>query len=298
MSAAPLRQISITTSPEAEEAVVELLQRRFNSPPAALYDRVRDETIVSVYLREGEEWKPSHRAALKRDLVFLEECGLDVGPGTVRVIKVPHENWAESWKKHFSPLEIGSRLLIKPSWSRKKPKAGQALVVLDPGLSFGTGRHATTSFCLNALVEAREEGKEQAFLDIGCGSGILSICAAKIGYRPVDAFDVDPEAVRVCRGNAESNDVADLVDVREQDLETASATSRRKYHVVCANLMYDLLLGERERIVGRVRAGGILALAGILTERYAEVRDHYQAAGMTEVSTLVDGEWQSGAFRK
>lgn len=298
MSAAPLRQISIITSPEAEEAVVELLQRRLNSPPAALYDRVLDETVVSVYLREGEEWKPSMRATLKRDVAFLRECGLDVGPGTVRVIRVPHENWAESWKKHFKPLEIGSKLLIKPSWSRKKPKADQALVVLDPGLSFGTGRHATTSFCLNTLVEAREEESEQSFLDIGCGSGILSVCAAKIGYRPVDAFDVDPEAVRVCLGNAESNDVADLVDVRQQDLETAAATSRRKYHVVCANLMYDLLLAESERIIARLRKGGTLALAGILTERYPEVRDHYEAAGLKEVSTLVDGEWQSGAFVK
>ena len=298
MSAAPLRQISITTSPEAEEAVVELLQRRFNSPPASLYDRVLDETVVSVYLREGEEWKPSMRSVLKRDLAFLKECGLDIGPGTVRVIKVPHENWAESWKKHFKPLEIGSKLLIKPSWSRKQPKAGQALVVLDPGLSFGTGRHATTSFCLKTLVEARREESDQSFLDIGCGSGILSICAAKIGYQPVDAFDVDPEAVRVCRGNAESNGIVDLVDVREQDLETASAASRRKYHVVCANLMYDLLLAERERIVARVRKGGTLALAGILTERYAEVRDHYLAAGLKELDTLVDGEWQSGAFLK
>jgi ribosomal protein L11 methyltransferase len=296
MSAAPLRQISITTSPEAEEAVVELLQRRFNSPPASLYDRVLDETVVSVYLREGEEWKPSMRSVLKRDLAFLEECGLDIGPGTVRVIKVPHENWAESWKKHFKPLEIGPGLLIKPSWSRKKPKEGQALVVLDPGLSFGTGRHATTSFCLNALVEARKEGEEQAFLDIGCGSGILSICAAKMGYRPVAAFDVDPEAVRVCRGNAEMNGVAGLLSVKEQDLETASASGRRKYHVVCANLMYDLLLAERDRIIARLRKGGVLALAGILTERYAEVRDHYQAAGLEEVATRIDGEWQSGSF--
>ncbi len=298
MSAAPLRQISIITSPEAEEAVIELLRRRFDSSPAALYDRVTDETIVSVYLREGEEWKPSTRATLKRDLAFLKECGLDIGPGTVRVIKVPHENWAESWKKHFKPLEIGGKLLIKPSWSRKQPKPGQALVTLDPGLSFGTGRHATTSFCLHALVEARKEGEAQSFLDIGCGSGILSICAARIGYSPVDAFDVDPEAVRVCLANAEVNGVRDGVQVKEQDLATASASSRRKYDVVCANLMYDLLLAERERIVARVRKGGTLALAGILAERYAEVRDHYEAAELKEISNLEDGEWQSGAFVK
>lgn len=298
MSHQPLRQISIITSPEAEEAVIEAMQRRFDSAPAALFNRVTGETVVSVYLRESSEWKPSMRAALKRDLSFIRECGLDIGPGKVRVFKVPHENWAESWKKHFKPLEIGATLLIKPSWSRKKPKANQALVVLDPGLSFGTGKHATTSFCLHELARARTGDKPQSFLDIGSGSGILSISAAKLGYDPVHAFDVDPEAVRVCRSNAALNKVDHLVEATEQDLATASRRSRKRYDVVCANLMYDLLLAERDRIVDRVRKGGLLALAGILTERYAEVREAYCEVGLAEVSTLIDGEWQSGSFSK
>lgn len=298
MSHKPLRQISIITSPEAEEAVIEAMQRRFDSPPAALFDRVTGETIVSVYLRESSEWKPSMRAALKRDLSFIRDCGLDIGPGTIRIIKVPHENWAESWKKHFKPIEIGRNLLIKPSWSRKKPKANQAMVVLDPGLSFGTGRHATTSFCLHQLAKVRVEGLSQSFLDMGSGSGILSISAAKLGYSPVHAFDVDPEAVRVCRANVEANEVGHLVEVSEQDLSEASKRSRKRYDMVCANLMYDLLLLERDRIVDRVRKGGCLALAGILTERYGDVRAAYAAAGMTEMATLIEGEWQSGAFAK
>jgi len=298
MSRKPLRQISINTSAEAEEAVIEALKRRFDSEPSALFNHVTGETIVSVYLGDSVEWKPSMRATLKRDLSFIRECGLDIGPGTIRIFRLPHENWAESWKKHFKPLEIGSKLLIKPSWSRKKPKSNQALVVLDPGLSFGTGRHATTSFCLHELARAREEGKSQSLLDIGSGSGILSISAAKLGYKPVHAFDVDPEAVRVCRANAELNDVDQLMEASEQDLASASRRSRKRYDVVCANLMYDLLLAERDRIVDRVRKGGLLALAGILTERYEDVRKAYVAAGLTEVSTLIEGEWQSGSFSK
>ena len=127
----------------------------------------------------------------------------------MRLNKVPPEDWAESWKRHFKPIEIGGDLLILPSWSKRKPKTGQAVVVLDPGLSFGTGQHATTSFCLNEIVKLRRSSKasELSLLDGGTGSGILAIAAAKLGYKPVEAFDFDPVSVRVARANATSNGV-------------------------------------------------------------------------------------------
>ena len=136
------------------------------------------------------------------------------------------EDWAESWKRHFKPIEIGDALLVKPSWSKRRPRKNQAVVILDPGLSFGTGQHPTTAFCLREIVRlklAKERGRLarefktrhhadepsalQSFLDIGTGSGILAIAAAKLGYQPVHAFDFDAEAVRIARANARANRV-------------------------------------------------------------------------------------------
>src|SRR5439155_23112501 len=117
----------------------------------------------------------------------------------------------------------GLALLLKPSWSRCRARRGQAVVVLDPGLSFGTGQHPTTRFCLEQIVARRTQDRGQSFLDMGTGSGILAIAAAKLGYHPVAAFDVDAHAVRIARANARKNGVADTLHPRRQDLRQLPA---------------------------------------------------------------------------
>src|ERR1051326_5781735 len=144
-------------------------------------------------------------ARLRQELRRLAECGLAISPGRISVEKLRRGDWGESWERHFRPIEIGSALLLKPSWSRTKPKKTQAEVVLDPGLSFGTGQHPTTRFCLEQIVAFHSPNKPQSFLDLGTGSGILAIAAAKLGYRPVLALDVDPQAIRTARANARRN---------------------------------------------------------------------------------------------
>ena len=136
----------------------------------------------------------------------------------VVIKKLRRENWAESWKRHFKPMEIGGALLIKPGWSRRRARPGQRVVVLDPGLSFGTGHHATTAFAWNNWPPAAAPAR-QSFLDMGTGSGILAIAAAKLGYSPVQAFDFDPEAIRVSRANARRETACkNRVRPRRQDL--------------------------------------------------------------------------------
>jgi ribosomal protein L11 methyltransferase len=194
-------------------------------------------------------------------------------------------------------MAIGGALLIRPSWSRRRARAGQAEVVLDPGLSFGTGQHATTGFCLRELVKHRPRGGEaRAFLDVGMGSGILAISAAKLGYVPVEAFDFDPEAVRVARENARQNGIARAVRIARRDLTKISRSSRRCYDVVCANLIFDLLIAERSRVLSRVKPGGVLVLAGILATQFERVVAAYAECGMRLVATKVEKEWQSGSF--
>jgi len=212
--------------------------------------------------------------------------------------KLRHEDWAESWKRHFKPLEIGARLLVKPSWSQRAPRPGQALVVLDPGLSFGTGQHPTTSFCLRQVATFRKPETAQSCLDIGTGSGILAIAAAKLGYTPVRAFDFDPEAIRVARQNARSNEVANLIRLTQDDVTLPPRQRAAAFDLVCANLLADLLCRALPQITARVAPGGRLVIAGILQREFASVRRSYEAAGWRLVATRVKNEWQSGAFER
>ena len=152
----PLTKISLATTLEAEEAVAELWLRVLGQTPSTYTDAETGETTVSTYLERPAHWNAAARAELKAGLALLAECGLNVGLGKITATKVRREDWAESWKRHFKPLAIGDALLIKPSWEKVKPRRGQVVVILDPGLSFGTGHHATTSFCLRQLVAVRE----------------------------------------------------------------------------------------------------------------------------------------------
>jgi len=296
MKSAPLTQVSIATSREAEEAVAELLLRVFGQTPSTYFDAETGETTVSTYLEKPAQWSTAARAKLRSGLAALAECGIDIGPGEISASRVRREDWAESWKRHFKPLVIGDALLIKPSWVKQKPRKGQAVVILDPGLSFGTGHHATTGFCLKQLVATRKVGLKQSFLDIGTGSGILAIAAAKLGYAPVRCFDFDPESVRVAKANAAQNEVAQLVRPVRHDLTKLPLASATRYDVVCANLIFDLLIAERDRILNRLRPDGVLVLAGILETQFARVKRAYQQAGWKLVATEVEKEWQSGAF--
>lgn len=255
MNKRPLQQISVETSLEAEEAVVELLARLFALPTAVWTNEETRLSDVSVFIQKRGIWNSKRRAELQAGLKQIQASGLNPGAGTISVRRLARKDWSESWKRHFKPISVGSRLLVKPSWIKRKPRKGQAVVVLDPGLSFGTGNHPTTSFCLRELVECRATEAKQSFWDVGTGSGILAIAAAKLGYCPVVAIDFDPESVRVAGENTRKNGVANLIRLRRQDITKLPESASRKYHVICANLISNLLLAERERIVNRLRPG-------------------------------------------
>ncbi len=296
MKAKSLLQISVVTSLEAEEAVADLLGRLFTRSAVVYINEETRKAVASVYCERTSEWSAGRRTALRAGLREICASGLDVGPATISARRVAREDWAESWKRHFKPIAIGSRLLIKPSWIKRRPRKGQAVVVLDPGLSFGTGNHPTTAFCLRELVERRDPGRPQAFWDVGTGSGILAIAAAKLGYSPVNAIDFDPEAIRVAEVNARLNAVSKRLCLRRQDIGRLPERGRGMYHLICANLISNLLLKEREKLVSRLRKDGTLVLAGILKTEFAEVRRAYEKRGLRFVRSQVEGEWESGVF--
>lgn len=292
----PLWKIFAVTTPEAEEAISESLANLFGSAVNAHVDFRTGKTTVSIFV----ESRPAAFARIQRDwrltLAKLKSFGLNTGAAVLRAKPIRRENWAESWKRHFKPLEIGDALLVKPSWIKRKPKSGQAVVVLDPGLSFGTGQHATTSYCLKELVRRRKSGASQSFLDIGTGSGILAIAAAKLGYTPIHAFDFDPESVRVARANAKLNRVEAKLRITRGDLTRMPAHPAPRCEVVCANLISTLLIAERRRIVARVKPGGFLVVAGILKIEFHLVQAAFEALGLRLVASKREKEWASGTF--
>src|SRR5262245_33188207 len=284
-------QISVLTTFEAEEPVAALLERVFGGT-AAIYTNVeKGQIVVTLYARTPVKVLKEGQSDLERGLDELRKLGLEVGSGEISVRKVAREDWSESWKKYFKTIRIGSSLLIRPSWSKDKVRPGQAVVVLDPGLSFGTGQHATTSFCLKELVASCRKSKAPlSMLDVGCGSGILAISAAKLGCSPVDAFDFDPVAVRVARKNCRSNHVDSKVRVQKKDLTKLPLQSRGKYNMICANLISDLLISERDKLLNRLTANGTIVLAGILESEFAKVRKGYEEAGLSLIKSQVERE--------
>jgi ribosomal protein L11 methyltransferase len=317
---------SVITTREAEDAVTELLAKLVAPSPSVYTDADTGTTTVSVYSITGPASVAQTKRILRLGLNNIKSCGLNIGPSRITIQKLPPENWADSWKRHFPPLEIGEALLVKPSWSKRQRRKGQALVVLDPGLSFGTGQHPTTEFCLRELVRAERgrlpsaaQGRQsrlykfqpadssarattgnrsRSFLDMGTGSGILAISAVKLGYAPVHAFDFDPQSVRVAKANATTNRIGRKILLTRADLTQLPRRRAKQYDVVCANLLADLLIAERDRILARVKPDGVLVVAGILKREFQEVQTAYETVGWRLAASKTQKEWRSGTFAR
>jgi ribosomal protein L11 methyltransferase len=298
----PLWKVSVATTLEAEDAIAEILGEIFHYPASSFFDLGKKTNRVTVFLSQAVQSQSLKE--LRQGLNCVKDCGLNIGPGKISIRKIRQEDWAESWKRHFKPIEIGGALLVKPSWSRKRPHAGQAVVILDPGLSFGTGQHPTTGYCLEEIVRysgaKRRRGDSlkngQSFLDIGTGSSILAIVAAKLEYTCIRAFDFDSEAVRVARANARANRVINKIKITHGDVAKLPIKPKERFDVICANLISDLLVKERKRIIAQLNPRGVLVLAGILKTEFSEVRRAYEKLGLKLISTRSRKEWRSGSF--
>jgi ribosomal protein L11 methyltransferase len=264
-----------------------------NEDATAVWFEETFQQIPSVYIdaRTGSRTMTTYSSA--------RPSGLICPSGRLQVRKLDPD-WKESWKKHFKPIEVGDALLIKPSWSKKQARKGQKVIVLDPGLSFGTGQHATTSFCLEEIVRLKESASSprrlQSFLDIGTGSGILAIAAAKMGYAPVYAIDYDADAVRIAKENAKRNRVEHKVRFEHRDLTQLELRHFPECDLIAANLIYDMLCAEAKRITSWMKPGGNLILAGILREQFSKVRGTYERFHLKVVRSKMHNEWRSGTM--
>ena len=221
---------------------------------------------------------------------------LGVRISAIEPFELKKEDWAEVWKKYFDVIPVSETLVIKPSWLDVERKPGMAVVEIDPGMSFGTGQHATTYYCLKTIDRLAGKPGVKSMLAAGCGSGILTIAAALRGYDPVDAFDNDPDAVRIAAENLALNRIGTVSPV----VGDAAVWQGRaeQYDLVCANILGHLLVAFRNNIVSWVRPGGYLTLAGILSTEFDGVAAAFIELGFEELDRETLREWTSGLFRK
>jgi ribosomal protein L11 methyltransferase len=206
------------------------------------------------------------------------------------------QDWQEAWKHHFKPLEIGQNLRICPPWEAGKTGSERKEVVINPGLSFGTGNHFSTRFCLEMIDHLSTHPRADGFLDIGTGSGILAIAAAKLGFTGIQAMDNDPVAVEQARLNAAANEVSDQITLFSGDLFTLAAATDGQCGTVCANILSSVLI----QAAGTLWAltGKALILAGIREEEADTVAEAFTALGGRESVRDGDGEWAGLLFRR
>lgn len=281
---APLTVVSATVPRESVDALIEALSE--GDICASSWDDVEQaQSRLSIFLADA-----SAAPGVSQALVAAGRTeGLELHPATDLL---PEQDWAESWKRFFRVQRVSERIVIRPSWEAYEAQPGDVVVDLDPGMSFGTGNHATTQACLVFLDQLALADVGRSVLDMGCGSGILAIAARKLGFVEVAAFDNDPDAVAIARENAADNSVGVVFEVCDL------AQNTRQADVVVANILAPVLIDHAGVIVASVKPGntGALILSGILDTQYAAVRAAFEAQGFAETRSLLIGEWRSGLF--
>jgi ribosomal protein L11 methyltransferase len=250
---------------------------------------VRQAWLVGIFAEEAEA-----KARAVELVPLLAAVGVTLGEPVVRLL--PDQDWRDSYKAHFKASQFG-RLHWVPVWEREKfqPGAGEVVIWLDPGLAFGTGNHETTRLCCERLVVLAEKADtniaDWRVIDAGCGSGILALSAAKLGFKHVAGFDNDPEAVRVSGENAELNGLTGAVEFFTGDLVSGLAGGRQG-EVVLANIQADVLMRFVGELTGAVAPGGTLVLSGILAIELEKVKAVFAAAVPAwTLESRVMGEW-------
>ena len=214
------------------------------------------------------------------------ELPFDVGTLKCDIKTVHDQDWSENWKKYYKPFRAGKHLVVKPSWEHYEAQPGDRVIEIDPGMAFGTGTHETTFMCMEQLEKYITPGCRA--IDVGCGSGILGLAAAKLGASDVLAIDLDELAVKVAAENTEKNGLSDIVRVAHGDL---LEKRDEKADVIVANIIADVICYLCGPVKKHLLEGGTFICSGIIKEREDDVQHALAAAGYTVCNRLAKGEW-------
>ncbi|MBI4792208.1 MAG: 50S ribosomal protein L11 methyltransferase [Deltaproteobacteria bacterium] len=247
-----------------------------------------DSTTVTAYL-DRDDGTPANREKIRS---FLEQlCGR---PPEIRFEEIIEEDWGLNWKKHFKPVRVSSRIIVKPTWEAYQAATGEIVIEIDPGLAFGTGLHASTRLALQLIDAAfADDTPPVTVLDVGTGTGILGIAAALFGAAAVTGIDNDPDAVVCAEKNVAQNRINHVMAVSGTDLQAQTGP----FDLVVANITSDVLTLLAPLLAGRIAPAGKLILAGILAgQQGREIEQTFAALGLTLLQSPVDGEWQAFLF--
>jgi ribosomal protein L11 methyltransferase len=252
--------------------------------------------VVRAFFR-AEDFGSWQQNELQSYLSRLREH--ELYPLGLEVRQAAEDDWAEAWKVHFKPVKVTDHLVIRPPWEDYEPGPGETVVIIYPGMAFGTGRHPTTLLCLQALEQVWEHmaplGSQGAWqvLDVGTGTGILALAAARLGAK-VLAIDVDPEAVAAAHENVRLNALEDLIWVETTPINAL----RQQFAVILANLTGPDLGHWAEALAGRTLPGGVLIISGFLTQDRPTVAARFSQYGLTEAGHLTQEEWSALILRR
>lgn len=242
-----------------------------------------DKTIASISVFIPCEKSPTEAMAFIHDR--MSDSGIE---GKIEVIGVNEDDWANAWKAYYKPIRIGKHMVIVPAWEKFEPKEDDIVVRMDPGMAFGTGTHETTRLVIELLEKYVKKGDRM--LDVGTGSGILAICASKLGASECRAYDIDPVAVRVARENVKDSGLTNIkCDV--SDLLRGVDRTGGEYDIITANIVADIIIRMSPDIGELMHDGTMLITSGIITERRDEVTDALTKNGLKIVEVREDNGW-------
>jgi ribosomal protein L11 methyltransferase len=309
-------EIAIKTTQEASDAISEMLTSLgaggvaieepdntiaeisspglLNCTDNKFLDGLQKDVVIKAYFPD-EGKRDELIKHIKNKIEFISNF-LSAGEGYIGCNEVNDEDWSTSWKKYYKAIRLSDRIIIKPSWETYSAGKKEVVIEIDPGMAFGTGTHDTTQMCAKLLEKyVREDCK---VIDLGCGTGILSIIAAKLGAGSVTAVDVDKIAVKVSKENCALNSVQDKINIIHGTIRDLPLNeSGVKADIIIANIITDVILDLAEDIPRYLVQGGYFIVSGIIRERKQEIIKKYQDYGFILDSSLDIGEWVAVVFK-
>ncbi len=283
--------LEIEVSHKAEDSVTSFISDII--PEGCLIQDSMPGTVKIITYLKNDDWTLCHEK-IEHFLMDLRGFFPDIPEPEITTSVLQYENWATVWQDNFKPLRVGSRLIIAPPWDRPKRLGGRVPIIIEPAAAFGTGTHETTRGCLALMEQALEkvvaDSRRCSLFDIGCGSGIISIAAYKLGAFPVTAIDNDPKAVESAKKNSLLNDVGEAIEIKETNFDSITDIA----DVIVANLDFLTLTKYAGKISKMFRE--CLIVSGVTKGNWSELKERFQETGLYCLTEIVGREWGAGLF--
>lgn len=299
-------KIEISANPELMDALGNFLTEsgaqgvfQESSSPQSIgsdFPEPVNEEILKAYFPEDNRIE-KRLAALQKYINSLEEIFPDFEKPSFKTETICDPDWGEQWKKYFKPVRVSNNIIIKPTWERYTPASRDIVIEIDPGMAFGTGQHPSTRMCIEALEDVIMKDrsiKEWKVLDVGCGTGILGITAAKMGAQDVICLDIDKKAVEIAGENAAINNVKPFLRIQNKNV----AAIDKPRNLIIANLTAKLLLTLHPHLIQLLLPEGYIIISGIIEQDAKSIEEQFSVKPLTLHRTITEKEWVCYVFKK